>query len=44
MVHTMTTNRIETIKQELAPAELQAQNLQFKDKVQFLALTLEMQT
>ncbi len=35
MVHAVRTNRIETANQEIALAELQAQNLQLKDKVKF---------
>jgi hypothetical protein len=39
MVQAVRTYRIATANQEKAIAELQAQNLQLKDKVKFLKLT-----
>ncbi len=44
MVHAVRTNRVETVNQEKALAELQAQNLQLKDKVKFLRLTWQQKT
>jgi hypothetical protein len=44
MVHAMRTNRTESANQEKALAELQAQNLQLKDKVKFLKLTWKLKT
>ncbi len=39
MVHAVRTNRIKTANQEMALAELQAQNPQLKDKVKFMKLS-----
>ncbi len=44
MINAVRTNRIETANQERALAELQAQNSQLKDKVNFLKLTWKKQT
>jgi hypothetical protein len=44
IVHAVRTNRIETANQEKALAELQAQNLQLKDRVKYLKLTWKQKT